>query len=363
MITFTEKLENPVSYDISVLGKPEEILFFDIETTGLSADYCTIYLIGCVYYSDGCWYLKQFFADSVNAEGEILLHFFTTLSGYPVLIHFNGDTFDIPFVYKRADKLHIPHKIYNIISIDLYKKIKPFKNILGLPNCKQKSIETFLGINRTDKYNGGQLIEIYKDYLLTHSRKELDLLILHNADDLKGLPKLLPILYYTAFLSGNVTVRDISFSYNNSEEPSVTITAVFSDVCLPSILNINKEIFCITAKGNTANISVRFFNGELKHFYSDYKNYYYLPDEDAAIHKSVAEYVDYGHKIKATAKNCYSKKKGSFMPVFSDMQLPLFYKEYPRKQPYILIDEALLKDKDFLSSYCISILKKLKQPS
>lgn len=51
---------------------------------------------------------------------------------------------------------------------------------------KQKSIEQFLGVHREDKYNGGQLIDVYREYLHTHEKFLFDLLILHNADDLQG---------------------------------------------------------------------------------------------------------------------------------------------------------------------------------
>ena len=45
-------------------------------------------------------------------------------------------------------------------------------------------------------------------------------------------------------------------------------------------------------------IRTKVINDSLKYFYTDYKNYYYLPKEDMAIHKSVAAYVDRDHKKK-----------------------------------------------------------------
>ena len=48
---------------------------------------------------------------------------------------------------------------------------------------------------------GGQLIEVYRDYLHTHEKSLYDLLILHNEDDLKGMPAILPILSYADFFS------------------------------------------------------------------------------------------------------------------------------------------------------------------
>ena len=45
---------------------------------------------------------------------------------------------------------------------------------------------------------------------------------------------------------------------------------------------------------------------EMKYFFKDYKNYYYLPMEHMAIHKSMAAYVDDAHKEKATKDNAFT---------------------------------------------------------
>lgn len=50
MITIEKRLELPESYPLSRIGAPDQLLFFDIETTGLSAEHSRLYLIGCVFY-------------------------------------------------------------------------------------------------------------------------------------------------------------------------------------------------------------------------------------------------------------------------------------------------------------------------
>ena len=82
MKTITKEFEFKSTYDLARLGDPEDLLFFDIETTGLSSKKDMIYLIGCVYVRDGCWHMKQWFAESPDAEGEILLHFFLFASRF-----------------------------------------------------------------------------------------------------------------------------------------------------------------------------------------------------------------------------------------------------------------------------------------
>ena len=47
-------------------------------------------------------------------------------------------------------------------------------------------------------------------------------------------------------------------------------------------------------------------NDRVKLFYKDYKNYYYLPEQNCAIHKSVAAYVDKSRRTAATKNTCYT---------------------------------------------------------
>ena len=101
MITIEKKLLLPDTYPLERIGKLEDLLFFDIETTGFSGDRCQLYLIGCTYYSQGSWRLIQWFADTADAEADVLAAFFEFLDGYRVLVHFNGDGFDIPYLLKR----------------------------------------------------------------------------------------------------------------------------------------------------------------------------------------------------------------------------------------------------------------------
>ncbi|MFR5733797.1 MAG: ribonuclease H-like domain-containing protein [Clostridium sp.] len=61
MITIEKKLQLPDTYPLERIGKLEDLLFFDIETTGFSGDRCQLYLIGCTYYKDNTWNLIQWF--------------------------------------------------------------------------------------------------------------------------------------------------------------------------------------------------------------------------------------------------------------------------------------------------------------
>ncbi|MCC6093822.1 MAG: hypothetical protein LIV24_02165, partial [Eubacterium sp.] len=73
---------------------------------------------------------------------------------------------------------------------------------------------------------------------------------------------------------------------------------------------------------------------QMKHFFPDYKNYYYFPAEDQAIHKDIAVYADAGHREKAKASNCYQRADGTFLPQMSEIFHPVFFREYRSKPMY-----------------------------
>ena len=188
----------------------EQIAFFDIETTGLSPKTSSIYLIGVMHYNSHkqSWQITQWFADDYQSEEPILEAFLSYLEDFSYLYHFNGCTFDIPFVKAKCQKHHIaiPETVQPILSktissqvndaganIDLLKEIRPLKKLLGLAKANQIYLEHWIGLNREDTYDGGQLIKVYSEYMQQKIMKkpgadELEhLLLLHNHDDIAGM--------------------------------------------------------------------------------------------------------------------------------------------------------------------------------
>ena len=56
---------------------------------------------------------------------------------------------------------------------------------------------------------------------------------------------------------------------------------------VPTPVSQVNDFSLLTFIGNIGTLSIKVRSGELKFFYPDYKNYYYLPKEDCAMHKSV----------------------------------------------------------------------------
>lgn len=79
-------------------------VFFDIETTGLSWRTSHLYLIGALFFDPAAdtFTLRQWFLDRPTEEKEMLVSFFTFLSDVKRLVHFNGTTFDLPYLTHKA---------------------------------------------------------------------------------------------------------------------------------------------------------------------------------------------------------------------------------------------------------------------
>ena len=92
----------------------EDIVFFDIETTGLSAINSVLYLIGVVYFEKDSWKFEQWFADECDDEVSLIKAFFELLDARKYLIHYNGNGFDIPYIKKKIEQYSLNYNFYNI---------------------------------------------------------------------------------------------------------------------------------------------------------------------------------------------------------------------------------------------------------
>ena len=316
-------------------------LLLDIETTGLSSARDRIYLIGCAWETgqEGTlrrYELRQFFAQNTGEETAMLRAFLEFFPQFSSVVHFNGDRFDLPFIRKRALLLGLgEHPGYqalcNAESIDLCRIIKPYRSALGLPDGTQRSLEKLLNTGRTDEKNGGELIKVYHGYERTRDAHARAMLLLHNADDVRGLPALSAAAPLLSFIdevrNGTCTLSLLSASGHDYR-------TLAGDVCteaylsfslsspVPTALHHHREGLYLQIEGNTGRLRAPLISCELKHFFRNYKNYDYLPAEDRAVHHSVSQFVDRSHRVQANAANCYVRKESRFLPL---PQLPKKY--------------------------------------
>ena len=288
---------------------PEDALLLDIETTGFKADYQTIYLIGCGFRRGEEITVRLFFAETPEAEAEVLCAFLDLLRDFDRLITFNGETFDLPFLEKRFSKHGLLCNIREKTSTDLFKIAKSHKKWLDLEHYNQKTLEHFFGIFREDQYDGGRLIQVYKQNAAAPDEEAQRLLLLHNMEDVKGMVSLLPITELSM-----LSLPDFKEMSLAVEKPQEWIFSGTLSRKSNLHLRIKREYFFLQVEEDSYRAVIRPFVGKMKYFYPDYKNYVYIADENLLLPKSLASAIDKSRIKKATRDICFAEKEGYFLP-------------------------------------------------
>jgi len=175
----------------------KDIAFFDIETTGFGKEQDRIVLISLGRFAEnGNFMIKQYFAEELEDEKELLIAFKEDIRRYDIWCSYNGMAFDEPFIKKRMEASGIEF-ISLKQHVDLYRLIRPYYKQLGMERCNLKSVEKHIGIEREDKIDGGMSVQLYYMYLSTKEEELKDLMLLHNYEDVLNLPRIYELVFNT----------------------------------------------------------------------------------------------------------------------------------------------------------------------
>ncbi len=374
----------------------EQYIYLDIETTGLARDTTILYLIGCGYYEQHNLHILQWFNDDGVSEEEILQELEDFLSSRDgIFFTFNGEGFDLPYLKRHYELNELSCRLDDYPSYDLYKTLKIFQPLFHLPHGRQKDWERFLGINREDSFNGGQLISVYKEYLRTKKEDLLSLLLLHNEEDILGMTDLYPLESYGQFLAEKIIYEQVSFtSFDEMPEQGyltmhgrltrkvpkplrllVPLSLQTGKLAENPALQAEKQpyVFHLHVEEEQVRLTLPVFDDTLYYFYPDYQNYFYLPKEDRAVHKSIGCYVDRHYRQKATAQNCYIRKEGLFLPLplkqkYKGIQimpstgqdrLTLYRFHHKDRYAYVDIQQLFLEEKSLILPFFCDWIKTL----
>lgn len=368
MKTITTNLRQLVpDYPIEYLSPehditPSDVLFLDIETTGLTAKNSNLFLIGCVYYENREWHAIQWLAEKYEEELQVLTAFFDLLKNYHYLIHYNGNQFDIPYLLQKCRQFSLDYNFDNCEGIDIYRRSVPYRDILSLPDLKQKTVEDFLGLVREDTCSGHDMISKYHDYVCTQDETLLNELLLHNEDDLKGMLKVISILSYSDLFHLPVRVMKAQASYyhdSSKKRCQEIVMRLRFQSAIPVPFSFRALGCYFSAEGMDGTLKVPIYEEEMKFFYSNYKDYYYLPAEDMAMHKSVATFVDKSHRVQATAANCYTRKQSLYLPEWDVLFTPFFKREYRAKEFFFELTDDFKQSRSGFSLYAEHVLQSM----
>lgn len=335
---------------------PEEFyngtdVFFDIETTGLDWRKSHVFLIAAGIYRPDLktFEITQWFADEPSRETDLLHAFSEFLKPFRRLIHYNGTGFDLPYLRKKYAFYKLVSPLDTLDTLDLYRIFFPFRGLFRLSSQKLKHLETFAGFQRQDLLSGKEVIGIYRNYMTEADSALLNLLLLHNLEDVKGLLHILSLYGFPSLLCGHF---HISVCSTDTELLSLILRP---DTGALSNLHFSGNFGVLTCNTSQMTIKITGEQRELKYFYTNYKDYYYLPLEDTAIHKSVGSYVDPSHREKAKAANCYQRRFGLYFPQPSEIITPAFRESLHSRILYFEWDDSHQNNPDLMKQYARSM--------
>jgi uncharacterized protein YprB with RNaseH-like and TPR domain len=178
------------------LGDPEKWLFLDTETTGLAGGTGTYaFLIGLAWWDAGGLQVEQFFMRDFGEEHSILCELAARVAERPVLVTYNGKTFDWPLLHSRFTMTRsiAPPKLAAHLDL-LHPARAVWKLRLGtvrLSDLERHVLDPIsLGWSRDDDTTSADIPQYYFDYLRGGPPEPLLGIAKHNQMDLRGLAAL-----------------------------------------------------------------------------------------------------------------------------------------------------------------------------
>jgi hypothetical protein len=175
---------------------PAKWLFLDTETTGLAGGTGTYaFLIGIAWWDSGGLQLEQFMMRDFSEEHSVLLELAARIAERPVLVTFNGKTFDWPLLESRylmtrcirvpqlaahLDLLHPARAVWKL-RLGSVKLVELERHVLDIER---------LGWHRDDDVPSSMIPQFYFNYLRGGSPAPLAGVVRHNGMDLRGLAAL-----------------------------------------------------------------------------------------------------------------------------------------------------------------------------
>src|SRR2546422_5046631 len=180
----------------AALEDPEKWLFLDTETTGLAGGTGTYaFLIGLAWWDAGGLQVEQFFMRDFAEEHSLLHELSHRIAERPVLVTFNGKSFDWPLLENRFtmtrsiavpklgahfDLLHPARALWKL-RLGSVRLVELERHVIDAPR---------LGWHRENDVASALIPQYYFDYLRGGPAEPLAGVVRHNQMDLRGLAAL-----------------------------------------------------------------------------------------------------------------------------------------------------------------------------
>lgn len=188
------RLKRSGARDLDLLSffAPEEMVFIDIETTGLYS-VLPLFLVGLLFQAGGELRLVQFLARRFEEEGPLLVAVAEELERFKMIVSYNGLAFDVPYLSGRFVAHRLPYRL-NQAHVDLLHHAR--RKFRGrLPDCRLCTIEAeVLAQPRAEDIPGYMIPELYHQFVKTQDQAIIRGIVEHNAADLLALARLIRLV-------------------------------------------------------------------------------------------------------------------------------------------------------------------------
>lgn len=247
---------------------PDETIL-DINTSGRywrSSQLLELHLM-CIKDGQATEYIAV--SEKESDEYDMLLLLSESISSFDTVITFNGNAFDLPHLKHKYDAYALPDPFLKKAFRDLFSEYREYAHLLGLPSRKLDDYAAYAGAP------------------------------IASSDAVKTL--------YTLSLDSLTSLFDGNWKLiHSASEDGYLYYTLSVDLPFPKRISLHDQIYHMIAENREIRLSVKITDGKIRKYYTDIKNYVYLPLEGFAIHKSMASFVEKSHKEKAVRENCFS---------------------------------------------------------
>jgi uncharacterized protein len=175
-----------------------DLVFFDIETTGLGGAGASVFMVATARVEAEALVVRQYVSPSPADEGALVDAVLGAIRAQddPVLVTYNGRTFDAPFLDERATMHRRRGGLQSVRHLDLLHTVR--RGYRGmLPTNRLADVESLiLGVTRPEfEVAGAEIPHWYFRFVRTGSPKYIAPILEHNAVDVVALAALVAHLH------------------------------------------------------------------------------------------------------------------------------------------------------------------------
>jgi len=235
--------------------------------------------------------LISWISEQESDEYEMLTALSDALDSIRRIITFNGNAFDLPHLHQKYKAFDLMDPLQGKQYLDLMLRLKPISRFLALPSGKLADFAGFLHLVQPD----GSDEASFRFHPGAEDKHEAS-----TPNDALYTLECMSLLHYADFLDQGARIREVT-----TDEERVIFRLHYPDG-FPVGFSVHDSGFHLRfSEDGTVLLSSRICNGSIRYYHTDVKNYWYLPLEGYAIHKSAAQYVDKSRREKAVRENCY----------------------------------------------------------